>query len=71
MKWLAILLVIVLLGQVILFFYGRQVRKKMKNSVIEKYDLKSPKDAWQAMADPYIPEEDRKEIKKLYEGYEE
>ena len=71
MKWIAILLVIVLLGQVILFFYGRRVRQKMKNSVIEKYNLKTPKDAWQAMADPDIPEEDRNEIKKLYEGHEE
>lgn len=71
MKWLAILLVLVLLGQVMLFLYGRKVRKELKNSVIEKYNLKTPKDAWQAMADPDIPEEDRAAIKKLYEGNEE
>ena len=68
MKWLAVLLVIVLLGQIILFFYSRRVRKQMKNSVIDKYGLKTPKDAWQAMANPEIPEADRREIKKLYEG---
>lgn len=68
MKWLAIFLVIVLIGQIILFLYGRRVRKQMKNSVIDKYDLKSPKDAWEAMANPEIPEEDRETIKKLYEG---
>ena len=66
MKWLALLLVLVLLGQVVLFFYSRRLKKQMKNSVIEKYNLKSPKDAWQAMADPNIPEEDRDEIKQLY-----
>jgi cbb3-type cytochrome oxidase subunit 3 len=71
MKWLAIFLVIILLGQVILFFYSRQLKKEMKNSVIEKYNLKTPKDAWQAMADPDIPDEDRREIKRLYEGNEE
>ena len=68
MKWLALLLVLVLLEQVVLFFYSRKLKKQMKNSVIEKYNLKSPKDAWQAMADPNIPEEDRNEIKQLYEG---
>ena len=71
MKWLAIFLVIILLGQVILFFYSRRLKKEMKNSVIEKYNLKTPKDAWQALADPNIPEEDRREIKRLYEGNEE
>ena len=71
MKWLAVLLIIVLLGQVILFFYGRRVRKQLKNSVVEKYNLKTPKDAWQALADPEIPEEDKAAIKKLYEGHEE
>ena len=71
MKWLAVLLIIVLLGQVILFFYGRRVRKQLKNSVVEKYNLKTPKDAWQALADPEIPEADKAEIKRLYEGHEE
>lgn len=70
MKWIAILLVLVLLSQVILFIYGRKYRKTLKNSVIEKYNLKTPKDAWEALADPNIPEEDRAEIKKLYEGWE-
>lgn len=71
MKWLGFLLVFVLLGQIALFIYGRRVRKAMKNSVVEKYNLKTPKDAWDALADPDLPEDDRKEIKKLYEGKEE
>ena len=70
MKWLAVLLIVILLAQVILFLYGRRVRRKMKDSVIEKYNLKTPKDAWQAMADPNIPDEDREEIKRLYEDSE-
>lgn len=71
MKWLVILLVLILIGQVFLFFYGRRVRKEMKNSVIEKYGLKTPKDAWDAMADPETPEEDREKIRQLYEGRDE
>lgn len=71
MKWLAILLVVILLGQVVLFIYSRRVRKEMKNSVIEKYGLKSPKDAWDAMADPNTPDEDREKIRQLYEGRDE
>jgi hypothetical protein len=68
MKWLAILLMVVLVGQIILFLYSRRVRQELKNSVIEKYGLKTPKDAWNAMANPEIPDEDRKEIKRLYAG---
>ncbi len=68
MKWLAFLLVVVLLGQVVLFFYGREYRRKRKSSVIEKYNLRSPMDAWKAMANHEIPKEDREKIKKLYEG---
>lgn len=71
MKWLAILLILVLLGQVFLFLYSRKIRKNMKRSVIERYNLKTPKDAWDALADPDIPEEDREEIKRLYEGKDE
>lgn len=71
MKWLVALLVFVLLVQVIMFIYSRRVRKNMKNPVIDKYNLKSPKDAWRALANPDIPEEDRNEIKRLYEGDEE
>jgi hypothetical protein len=70
MKWFAIILIIVLFSQVILYVYGRRYRKSLKNSVIEKYNLKTPKDAWNALADPNLPEADRAEIKKLYEGRE-
>ncbi len=70
MKSLGILLVFVLVLQVVLFIYGRKYRKKIKDSVVERYNLKSRGDAWRALADPNIPEEDKNEIRKLYEGEE-
>jgi hypothetical protein len=70
MMWFAIILVLALLLQVGLFLYSRKVKSRLKEGVIEKYQLRTPKDAWDALANPKIPEEDKKEIKKLYEGEE-
>ena len=70
MKWLFIVLTLVLLSQVVLFLYSRKLKKELKDNVIEKYKLKTPKDAWDALANPDIPEEDKKEIQKYYEGKE-
>jgi membrane protein implicated in regulation of membrane protease activity len=68
MKWLGILLVFILVLQVVLFIYGRKYRNKIRNSVVERYNLKSRGDAWRALGDPTIPEEDKNEIKKLYDA---
>ena len=70
MNWLFIILTIVLLSQVILFVYSRKLKKDLKNNVVEKYNLKTPKDAWDALADQEIPEEDKAEIRKFYNGEE-
>ena len=70
MMWFIIILVLVLLSQVSLFLYGRKVKSRLKEGVIEKYQLRTPKDAWDALANPEIPDKDKKEIKKLYEGEE-
>lgn len=70
MKWLFIVLGIVLISQLALFYYSRKIKRGLKESVMEKYRLKTPKDAWEALGNPDIPEEDKKEIKKLYEGEE-
>jgi hypothetical protein len=70
MMWFAIILVLALLLQVGLFLYSRKVKSQLKEGVIEKYQLRTPKDAWDALANPEIPEEDKKEIKRLYEGEE-
>jgi hypothetical protein len=66
--WFAIILILALLSQVGLFLYSRKVKKGLKQGVIERYNLRTPKDAWQALANPEIPDEDKKEIKRLYEG---
>jgi len=68
MKWLIVLLALALVLQIVLFLYARKLKKKQKESVIEKYNLRTPKDAWDAMANPQLPDEDKEEIKKLYEG---
>ena len=68
MMWFAIILILALLSQVGLFIYSRKVKKGLKQGVIERYNLRTPKDAWQALANPEIPDEDKKEIKRLYEG---
>ena len=70
MKWLLVILILALASQIGLFLYSRKVKKQIKESVIEKYKLKTPKDAWEALGNPGIPEEDKKEIKKYYEGEE-
>ncbi|RLD24052.1 MAG: hypothetical protein DRI71_03670 [Bacteroidetes bacterium] len=70
MMWFTIILVLALLSQVGLFLYSRKVKSRFKEGVIEKYQLRTPKDAWDALANPEVPEEDKKEIKRLYDGEE-
>ncbi len=68
LTWLIILLGIALGVQIVLFIWGRRIRKKEKeNSVIEKYDIRSRQKAWQLLADPELPEEDRKKIEELFQ----
>ncbi len=68
MIWIAIVLVLALGTQVGLFLYSRKIKKKIKDGVVTKYNLQSPKDAWDALANQEIPEKDKVEIRKLYEG---
>lgn len=68
MKWFVAIVVLVALLQIVLFVLGRKYRRKLKDSVIEKYNLKTPKDAWDAMGNPEIPADDREKIRKLYEA---
>ena len=70
MNWLFIILTIVLLSQVILYVYSRKLKRELKNNVMEKYNLKTPKDAWNALADQETPKEDKAEIRKYYNGEE-
>lgn len=60
---------LVLTLQVVLFFVIRAKRKKEKeNSVIEKYNIKTSGDAFKLMNDMDLPEADRLEIERLYQG---
>ena len=60
---------IVLLMQIGLFFMIRKKKKdQKKNSIIEKYDIKSPSDAFRLIQDPSVPQEDRDKIELLYKG---
>lgn len=70
MKWLVLILILIVLLQILFFFYTRKIKKELKNNVVEKYNLRTPKDAWESLGDPDIPEEDKKEIKRLYEAKE-
>ena len=68
MTWVYLLIGGVFILQVVLFIVGRRIRKKEKeNNVLLKYNIDSRQRAWQLMADPSIPEEDREKIKALYE----
>ena len=69
MNFIIALVVIVLFIQIGLFFLIRAKKKKDKeNSVIEKYNIKSAGQAWNLINDPETPEDDRKEIEKIYQG---
>ena len=68
MIWAYLLLGAVVVLQVVLFIMGRRLRKKEReNNVLLKYKINTRQQAWKAMADPSIPEEDRQKIKELYE----
>lgn len=61
--------VLILILQVVMFFMIRKKRKQEKeNSVIERYNIKSPADAFRLLQDNTIPDEDRAKIEVLYKG---
>ena len=69
MNWIFVLVGIALVIQVTLLLWSRKIRKREKeNSVIEKYNIDSRQKAWQLLADPELPEEDRKQIRELYDA---
>ncbi|MDN5210672.1 hypothetical protein QQ020_01395 [Fulvivirgaceae bacterium BMA12] len=69
MNLIIFFVVVVLIIQIALFFVIRARNKKLKReNVIEKYNIKSPGEAFELMNNPEIPEEDRIKIEKLYQG---
>ena len=72
MNGMLVFISVVLILQLVMFFVIRARRKKIKtSSVIERYNIKTAGDAFRIMNDPTLPEEDRLEIEKLYNGEEE
>ena len=62
-----VLLAIVAIIQIVIFIMARRIRKREKeNNVLLKYSINSRQRAWQLLADPSIPEEDKEKIKEYY-----
>ncbi|MTI26428.1 hypothetical protein [Fulvivirga kasyanovii] len=67
MNWLLLFVLLVLIFQVVMFFMIRAKRKKDKReSVIEKYNIRTPADAFRLLQNPDLPDEDLKKIEELY-----
>jgi len=52
--------------QLVLFFFVKSKRKDLPHRVMRKYGIESPRDAWNLINDPDIPESDRIKIEKFY-----
>lgn len=69
MTWLYVFIGLVFVAQIGIFIWGRRIRKREKeNNVLVKYDINTRQRAWQLLADPSIPEEDKMKIREVYDG---
>ncbi|MBL6447391.1 hypothetical protein JMN32_13815 [Fulvivirga sp. 29W222] len=67
MNWLLLFVSLVLILQVVMFFMIRAKRKKDKrDNVIEKYNIRTPADAFRLLQNPDLPEDDLRKIEELY-----
>lgn len=67
MKYLIIFVSIVLVFQIAMMFVIRWKKKYDKqHNVLLKYNINTPKDAWECLNDPKIPDEDKVQIQKYY-----
>ena len=72
MPYLIVFAILILLFQIALFVYLRKKNRKFRETdVLLKYNIKSRKDAWNALGDHSIPEKDRERIRELYEAGDE
>jgi len=71
MNYLIVFVAIVLVFQLSLMFLIRY-KKKMdkKNNVLMKYDINTPKDAWECLNNPNIPESDKEKIQEYYASFQ-
>ncbi|WP_425390104.1 hypothetical protein [Ekhidna sp.] len=64
-----ILLAIVAVIQIAIFIMARRIRKREKeNNVLLKYNIKTRQKAWQLLADPDIPDGDKRKIREYYDA---
>lgn len=68
MTILIIMISLVVLSQIGIFFYSRKLKKAHRKHVLTRYKITSAREAWQVLQDPDLPEADRLEIEKIYEG---
>jgi hypothetical protein len=71
MKVLIIVALLILVFQIGIFIYLRKQNRKFRETdVLSKYGIRTRKDAWDKLADPDIPDEDREKIREIYEAGE-
>ncbi|WP_462252880.1 hypothetical protein [Ekhidna sp.] len=69
MNSIYILVCVVILIQIGIFVMSRRIRKREReNNVLLKYNINSRQKAWQLLADPNIPEEDKAKIQAYYDA---
>ncbi|MFK7953279.1 MAG: hypothetical protein AB8B73_10575 [Ekhidna sp.] len=69
MTWIYVLIAVVFALQIVIFVWGRRIRKREKeNNVLVKYDINTRQRAWQLLADQSIPDEDKAKIREVYDG---
>lgn len=69
MNSIYILIAVVILIQIGIFIMSRRIRKRDKeNNVLLKYKIETRQRAWQLLADPSIPEEDKVKIQEYYDA---
>lgn len=69
MNWLYILIGVVFVFQIVIFVWGRRIRKREKeNNVLVKYNINTRQKAWQLLADQSVPDEDKVKIREVYDS---
>ena len=69
MDLLYLLIGIIFLGFIAYYYLNQSDNKKPKlNTMVEKYNIKSRRDAWNLINNPQIPKDDREKIAEYYKG---
>ncbi|MEO9483404.1 MAG: hypothetical protein ABJG47_08170 [Ekhidna sp.] len=69
MNSIYILIAVVILIQIGIFIMTRRMRKRERaNNVLLKYKINTRQRAWQLLADPSIPKEDKEKIQAYYDA---